>query len=100
MSSREIRTGLQISLKAGRVWAERAGCQRAGACGELSDARRESFPGAYKELGGDRGEARKHFRDTQDMEFTIERNRLFMLQTRTGKRTAQAAVRIAVGHGR
>src|SRR5208283_271799 len=38
----------------------------------------------------------KHFRDTQDMEFTIERNRLFMLQTRTGKRTAQAAVRIAV----
>jgi len=36
------------------------------------------------------------FENTQDMEFTIERNRLFMLQTRNGKRTAQAAVRIAV----
>ena len=38
----------------------------------------------------------KHFSDMQDMEFTIERGRLFMLQTRTGKRTAEAAVRIAV----
>ena len=38
----------------------------------------------------------KHFRDMQDMEFTIERERLFMLQTRNGKRTAEAAVRIAV----
>ncbi|HTR61388.1 MAG TPA: pyruvate, phosphate dikinase, partial [Candidatus Binataceae bacterium] len=37
-----------------------------------------------------------HFRDCQDMEFTIERERLFMLQTRNGKRTAEAAVRIAV----
>jgi pyruvate, orthophosphate dikinase len=37
----------------------------------------------------------KHFREMQDMEFTIEKGKLFMLQTRTGKRTAQAAVRIA-----
>ena len=38
----------------------------------------------------------KHFRDMQDMEFTIERGRLYMLQTRNGKRTAEAAVRCAV----
>ncbi len=38
----------------------------------------------------------KHYRDVQDFEFTIERGTLYMLQTRTGKRTAQAAVRIAV----
>jgi pyruvate,orthophosphate dikinase len=38
----------------------------------------------------------KHYRDVQDMEFTIERGKLWMLQTRTGKRTAQAAVKIAV----
>lgn len=38
----------------------------------------------------------KHYKDMQDMEFTIERGKLFMLQTRNGKRTAQAAVRIAV----
>ncbi|MCL6554530.1 MAG: pyruvate, phosphate dikinase, partial [Firmicutes bacterium] len=38
----------------------------------------------------------RHYRDVQDLEFTIERGRLWMLQTRTGKRTAQAAVKIAV----
>ena len=38
----------------------------------------------------------KHYRDMQDMEFTIERGKLYMLQTRTGKRTAAAAVKIAV----
>ncbi len=38
----------------------------------------------------------KHYRDMQDMEFTVERGKLWMLQTRTGKRTAQAAVKIAV----
>lgn len=38
----------------------------------------------------------KHYRDMQDLEFTIERGKLFLLQTRTGKRTARAAVRIAV----
>lgn len=37
-----------------------------------------------------------HYRDMQDMEYTIERGKLFMLQTRNGKRTAQAALKIAV----
>src|SRR5438477_1501067 len=38
----------------------------------------------------------KHYRDMQDMEFTVEQGRLWMLQTRSGKRTAKAALRIAV----
>src|SRR5271155_1304765 len=56
----------------------------------------ESFPDVYRQFLKISAQLEKHFRDTQDMEFTIERNRLFMLQTRNGKRTAQAAVRIAV----
>jgi len=39
---------------------------------------------------------KKHFKDMQDMEFTVEKGKLYMLQTRSGKRTAQAAVTIAV----
>ncbi len=42
----------------------------------------------------------RHYREMQDVEFTIERGKLWMLQTRNGKRTARAAVRIAVEHGR
>ena len=38
----------------------------------------------------------RHYRDMQDVEFTVERGKLWMLQTRTGKRTARAALRIAV----
>ena len=44
----------------------------------------------------DRPAPGEHYRDIQDMEFTVERGKLYMLQTRTGKRTAQAAVKIAV----
>jgi pyruvate,orthophosphate dikinase len=90
-----IRTPLQISLKAGRTWAERNGVSE-----EERDTRyptlEENFPGVYKELLKIAQRLEHHFRDMQDMEFTIERGRLFMLQTRTGKRTAEAAVRTAV----
>ena len=57
---------------------------------------REEFPGAYAELAGIAERLERHYRDMQDVEFTIERGKLWMLQTRDGKRTAQAAVRIAV----
>jgi len=56
----------------------------------------EIMPKAYKELTAVFETLEKHYRDMQDIEFTIEHNRLFMLQTRNGKRTAAAAVRIAV----
>jgi len=50
----------------------------------------------YKQLVAVRDNLEKHFRDMQDMEFTIQEGKLFILQTRNGKRTAHAAVRIAV----
>ena len=56
----------------------------------------KEMPKAHKELEAIRKKLEKHFRDMQDFEFTIEDNKLFMLQTRNGKRTGMAAVRIAV----
>jgi pyruvate,orthophosphate dikinase len=53
-------------------------------------------PKSYKQLVAIRDKLEKHYKDMQDVEFTIEEGRLFMLQTRTGKRTAAAAVRMAV----
>ena len=54
------------------------------------------MPDAYDELLATQERLERHFRDMQDIEFTVERGRLFLLQTRTGKRTATAAVRIAI----
>jgi pyruvate,orthophosphate dikinase len=54
------------------------------------------FSSAYRELKGIADRLEAHYTDMQDVEFTIERGKLWMLQTRTGKRTAPAAVRIAV----
>jgi pyruvate,orthophosphate dikinase len=54
------------------------------------------FAGAYRELKGIADRLEAHYTDMQDVEFTVERGKLWMLQTRTGKRTAPAAVRIAV----
>ncbi|MBL0712699.1 MAG: pyruvate, phosphate dikinase [Desulfosarcina sp.] len=56
----------------------------------------EEMPAAYRELVEIAGRLETHYREMQDMEFTIENGKLWMLQTRDGKRTAQAAVRIAV----
>jgi pyruvate, orthophosphate dikinase len=60
------------------------------------DKMAESMPEAYKELQAIADRLEKHYREMQDVEFTIEKGKLWMLQTRDGKRTAQAAVRIAV----
>jgi pyruvate, orthophosphate dikinase len=54
------------------------------------------MPESYQELQRVRAKLEKHFRDMQDLEFTIENRRLFILQTRNGKRTGLAAIRIAV----
>ena len=56
----------------------------------------EINPAAYDQFVDIANTLEKHYRDMQDMEFTIERGKLFMLQTRNGKRTAQAALKIAV----
>ena len=60
------------------------------------DKMAEAFPEAYKNFVKIADLLERHYKDVQDMEFTIENNKLYMLQTRSGKRTAQAAVKIAV----
>ncbi|PYL27042.1 MAG: pyruvate, phosphate dikinase, partial [Verrucomicrobia bacterium] len=61
----------------------------------IADLAKE-MPAAHKELMKVRAILEKHFKDMQDLEFTVEENRLYILQTRNGKRTGHAAVRIAV----
>jgi len=56
----------------------------------------EVLPECYKQLADIRSILEKHYKDMQDIEFTIEKGKLFMLQTRNGKRTAQAAIKVAV----
>jgi pyruvate, orthophosphate dikinase len=55
-----------------------------------------TMPAAFAELTRIYGRLEKHYRDMQDLEFTVEQGKLWMLQTRSGKRTAKAALRIAV----
>ena len=55
-----------------------------------------TYPAVYEQFAGVAAMLETHFREVQDVEFTVEGGKLFMLQTRTAKRTAQAAVKIAV----
>jgi pyruvate,orthophosphate dikinase len=57
---------------------------------------RERLPGAYDQLLETMGVLERHYRDMQDIEFTVEDGRLYLLQTRTAKRTAAAAIKCAV----
>ena len=66
------------------------------ASGSDKPSMEKAMPQAYAELVRIYGILEKHYRDMQDMEFTVEKGKLWMLQTRNGKRTAKAALRIAV----
>jgi pyruvate,orthophosphate dikinase len=66
------------------------------ASGSDKPSMERAMPEAYRELVRIYGLLEKHYRDMQDMEFTVETGKLWMLQTRNGKRTAKAALRIAV----
>ena len=57
---------------------------------------KEKMPAAYKQFMDISNKLEKHYKDLQDVEFTIERGKLWMLQTRNGKRTAKSAVKVAV----
>jgi len=57
---------------------------------------KEQLPSIYEQFVGICGQLEQHYRDMQDIEFTVERGKLYILQTRAGKRTAEAAVKIAV----
>jgi len=86
-----IRTPQQITKVASRERARAKGTDEA----ERPASLEESMPACFEDLLRIAKRLEKHYRDMQDLEFTIERNRLWMLQTRTGKRTAAAAVKIA-----
>ena len=60
------------------------------------DQMKESFPDVYGKFEDIARILENHYKDMQDMEFTVEEGKLFMLQTRNGKRTAEAAVKVAV----
>jgi len=89
------RTPQQITLKGSRQWARSQ---------KVTEKKRkagypsleEAMPAAFKKLDAIRVKLEKHYKDMQDVEFTIEDGKLYMLQTRNGKRTAAAAVRIAI----
>jgi pyruvate,orthophosphate dikinase len=60
------------------------------------DALRERMPAVYEELVAIADRLERHYKDMQDIEFTVQQGRLYILQTRAGKRSARAAVRVAV----
>ncbi len=66
------------------------------AMGDDAPSMEEAMPKAYGELAAVFDRLEKHYRDMQDIEFTIQNEKLWMLQTRNGKRTAKAALKIAV----
>ena len=90
-----IRTPQQITLEGSRRWAELQGISE--------EERREKFPSMeeampeiYKELDELQTKLENHYRDMQDMEFTVQEGKLWFLQTRNGKRTGAAMVKIAM----
>jgi pyruvate,orthophosphate dikinase len=89
-----IRTPLQITRRAARAWAEQNAMAEETRRAERP-ALEERTPRLYRELVRHAERLERHYRDVQDIEFTIERGRLWMLQTRVAKRTGTAAVRIA-----
>ena len=64
--------------------------------GQEKDSLEHRMPEAFKELVAICAKLESHFRDMQDLEFTIQSGKLYMLQCRNGKRTGRAAVRVAV----
>jgi len=68
--------------------------------GSKLPAMEEVMPGVFQQLDDVRLLLEKHYRDMQDIEFTVQQHKLWMLQTRTGKRTAPAALKIAVDMAR
>ncbi len=90
-----IRTPRQVTLEGSRRWARSNGVSEEERR-EKYPSLEETMPEAYRMLVDIYQTLEKHYRDMQDIEFTIQNKRLWMLQTRVGKRTAAAAVKIAV----
>ena len=90
-----IRTPQEITLEGSLDWAKNNGVSE-NERKEKFPSLEEVMPNVYKQLVSYKNQLEKYYSDMQDMEFTIQEGKLYMLQTRNGKRTAAAAVRIAV----
>ncbi len=90
-----IRTPQQVTLVSSRNWAKENGVSEKERK-EKYPSLQECMPSAYDQLEKVYLKLEKHYKDMQDIEFTIQNEKLWMLQTRSGKRTAAAAVKIAV----
>lgn len=90
-----IRTPQQITKEGSLRWAERIGVsEKERACKYPS--MEESMPEIFKQLNDIQQKLEDHYRDMQDMEFTVQEGKLWFLQTRNGKRTGTAMVKIAM----
>ena len=89
------RTPRQITKEGSLRWAKLQGVSEEERK-EVYPSLEELFPKIYKELDRQQEKLEKHYRDMQDLEFTIQEGRLWMLQTRNGKRTGPAMVKIAM----
>ncbi len=90
-----IRTPQQITLEGSKRWAKLANVSEEERA-EKYPSLEEAMPEVYKDLFNTQENLEKHYRDMQDMEFTIQDGKLWLLQTRNGKRTGAAMVKIAM----
>ncbi|MBW6458428.1 MAG: pyruvate, phosphate dikinase, partial [FCB group bacterium] len=90
-----VRTPQEITLEGSRRWAKLAGVSEEDRAKNFPSLE-EAMPEAYKELNELQQKLEDHYRDMQDLEFTIQDGRLWLLQTRNGKRTGSAMVTIAM----
>ncbi|NRD23973.1 pyruvate, phosphate dikinase [Winogradskyella litoriviva] len=90
-----VRTPQQITKLGSQRWAELAKIDEVGRA-ENYPSLEELMPKIFNELNGYQNILEKHYRDMQDMEFTIQDGKLWILQTRNGKRTGAAMVKIAM----
>ncbi len=90
-----IRTPQQITKIGSQRWAERAGISEEERASKYPSME-EAMPELYAELDALQDKLEKHYRDMQDMEFTVQEGKLWFLQTRNGKRTGTAMVKIAM----
>ena len=90
-----IRTPQQITKLGSQRWAERAGISEEERVSKYPSME-EAMPAIYAELNGIQEKLENHYRDMQDMEFTVQEGKLWFLQTRNGKRTGAAMVKIAI----
>ena len=90
-----IRTPQQITKIGSQRWAERAGISEEERKAKYPSME-EAMPAIYAELDAIQNKLEEHYRDMQDMEFTVQEGKLWFLQTRNGKRTGAAMVKIAI----